>query len=169
LDENENRADYDQNSSSYYLGATLATPIAGLRLGAAFDYLDVAYTRGETYSLAGYASFQATEKLSLHARAEYLHDRGDQKFFSQTTLADPTDPTSGVTVKTNPDKVLALTATAQYDLWKNVISRLEIRWDHSLSGEGTWGSAATDPDTGILGQGTLRNEVMIAANLIYKF
>jgi len=160
---------YDENTVNYYAGTTLATPIAGLRLGAAFDYLDVANTRGETWSLAGYASFQATEKLSLHARAEYLHDRGDQKFFGFTTFADPTDPTSGVNIKTNPDKVMALTATAQYDLWKNVISRLEIRWDHSLSGEGTWGTAATDPDTGIVGQGSLRNEVMIAANLIYKF
>jgi hypothetical protein len=162
LDENENRSDYDGNSRSWYAGATLATPVAGLRLGGAFDFLDVSDTRGETWSLAGYASFQATEKLSLHGRAEYLRDRGDQKFFA-ATVVDPTDPTSTVAIKTNPDRVLALTATAQYDLWKNVISRLELRWDHSLTGEGVWGTEGAN------GMGTLRNEVMLAANLIYKF
>jgi hypothetical protein len=156
---------YGVNTDNYYAGATVATPVAGLRVGAAFDLLNVADTSGETWSLGGYASFQATEKLSLHARAEYLRDRGDQKFFTGTYLTDPTDPTSAVAYAANPDKVLSLTATAQYDLWKNVISRLELRWDHSLSGQGTWGSIS-DIDAGT---GDLKNEVMIAANIIYKF
>lgn len=166
LEEAETRRDFDDNDratgvngTSYYVGCTLATPVAGLRFGGAFDYLDISNTRGETWSLAGYASFQATDKLSIHGRAEYLRDRGDQKFFSTSTTF-PLDPT----VATNPDKVLALTTTLQYDLWKNVISRLEIRWDHSLSGQRTWGG--TDAVTG---GGTLKNEVMVAANLIYKF
>jgi hypothetical protein len=160
LDENEARADYDANSLSYYVGATLATPVTGLRCGASFDYLDVHSLGGETWSAAGYASYQATEKLSLHFRGEYLRDRGAQKFF--TTFA--TDPGSS----TNPDRVLALTGTAQYDLWKNVISRVELRWDHSLSGERTWGKSTfdsgLDTDTG-----SLRNEWMAALNIIYKF
>src|SRR5262249_20231985 len=59
---------YGLNSASYYAGATLATPVTGLRLGAAFDWLDVHDLSGETWSVAGYASFQATEKLSLHGR-----------------------------------------------------------------------------------------------------
>jgi len=160
LDDQEGRADYDQNSASYYVGATLATPISGLRLGGAFDYLDVHNLRGETYSLAGYTSFQATEKLSLHFRGEYLRDRGQQKFFT----TDFTDPAAS----TNPDRVLALTATAQYDLWKNVVSRLEFRWDHSLSGQRVWGTARTDEVGDTVG-GSLRNEWLLAANVIYKF
>jgi hypothetical protein len=64
---------------------------------------------------------------------------------------------------TNPDKVLALTATAQYDLWKNVISRVELRWDHSLNAQETWGGK--DPDS----TPSLKNEWMLAANIIYKF
>ena len=32
-----------------------------------------------------------------------------------------------------------MTATVQYDLWKNVISRLELRWDHSLTGMDAFG------------------------------
>ncbi len=143
---------YGGVAASWYAGGTLATPVTGLRLGAAFDYLDVRASHGETWSVAGYASFQATEKLSLHARGEYLRDRGAQKFF-----------VDGLGGSTNPDRVLALTATAQYDLWKNVISRLEVRWDHSLASSGVWGG--TDPTT----EGTRKNEVMVAANIIYKF
>jgi hypothetical protein len=59
---------------------------------------------------------------------------------------------------------MALTATAQYDLWKNVISRLEFRWDHSLSGQQVWGNPGTSVDGG-----SLHNEWLLAANLIYKF
>jgi len=148
---------YGDGQSSYYFGATLATPVTGLRCGASFDYLDIHNFGGETWSVAGYASFQATEKLSLHLRGEYLRDRGEQKFFT----FDSSDPLSS----TNPDRALAITATAQYDLWKNVISRLELRWDHSLSGHSTWGDAAADGDP-------IRdriNEFMLAANIIYKF
>lgn len=150
------RSAYDENTTSYYVGATVATPVTGLRLGGAFDYMDVHNTSGETWSLAGYASYQATEKLSLHFRGEYLRDRGEQKFFT----TDFTDPAAS----TNPDKVLALTATAQYDLWKNVISRVEFRWDHSLSGQQVWGTPTAD-----VNGGSLHNEWLLAANLIYKF
>lgn len=156
LEENEARADYDNNACSYYVGATIATPVTGLRLGASFDYLDVhTLNSGETWSVAGYASYQATEKLSFHARGEYLRDRGQQKFFT----TDSTEPTAS----TNPDRVVALTATVQYDLWKNVISRLELRWDHSASGQKTWGGTDTSSDA------SRRNEWMLAANVIYKF
>ncbi len=151
LNENESRADYDQNSSSYYAGFTMATPVQGLRVGATFDYLDVHHMGGETWAVAGYASYQATEKLSLHVRGEYLRDRGEQKFF-----VDDTGPT-------NPDRVLELTGTVQYDLWKNVLSRVEIRWDRSLSGHGVWGGSSSSS------VGTLKDQVMMAANIIYKF
>ena len=59
-------------------------------------------------------------------------------------------------------EVLALTETVQYDLWKNVISRLELRWDHSLSGTDVFGG-----DTA--GEPTARNAWLLAANVIYRF
>src|SRR6266850_2158707 len=152
FNENESKTDYDENSARYYVGGTLATPVTGLRLGASFDYLDVHNTKGETWSVAGYASFQATEKLSLHLRGEYLRDRpvDGQKFFIDSAGNS-----------TNPDRAMALTATVQYDLWKNVISRLEFRWDHSLSGQKTWGGTGDEPSR--------LNEWLLAANVIYKF
>lgn len=68
--------------------------------------------------------------------------------------------------------VLGLTGTLQYDLWANVITRLEIRWDHDASGrEAVDGSSAAFGGTGALGAALpdKKNEVMIAANVIYKF
>jgi hypothetical protein len=136
------------NETSYYVGASVATPVTGLKAGLAFDLLDVHDAGGETYAVGGYLAFQCTEKFGLFGRAEYVRDRGDQELF----------------VDTAPDRIMALTATAQYDLWKNVMTRVEVRWDHSLSGEGVWGG--TDP---IDDPGDLKNQVMLAANIIYKF
>jgi hypothetical protein len=131
--------------TSYYLGATVNTPIKNLKAGAAFDYMDVHNTSGETWVIGGYLAFQATEKLSLYGRGEYIRDRGDQKFFGPFM----------------PDRAMELTGTVQYDLWKNVMTRLEARWDHSLSGTGTWGGDAF-PDS-------QKNAVVLIAQAIYKF
>ncbi len=142
---------YGDNRSSYYLGGTLATPVTNLKLGGAFDYLDIHNSdtvtpgaQGNAWSVAGYVSYQATEKLSLHGRAEWLDDRA--YFFSSNPDAD----------------VFALTATAQYDLWKNVISRLELRWDHAAGGGKYFGGTSE-------GDPTRKNAYMLAANIIYKF
>lgn len=152
---------FGDNQTSYYVGATVATPVTGLRLGGAFDYLAVRDTTQNTgantisidnsyaWAIAGYASFQVTEKLSVHGRAEYT----EQKY---GMTVDGTLPTE------SKPKIFALTGTVQYDLWKNVISRLELRWDHSASGANEFGgTVAGEPD--------LKNAWMLAANVIYKF
>ena len=137
------------NRASYYVGATVATPVTGLRMGASWDYLDP--RGGDIYamSVAGYLSYQATEKLSFHARGEYFKDKGGNLFM--------TSPRA---------EVLALTGTIQYDLWKNVISRLEVRWDHDLHDGGLFNGTAP-----LLGGnvGSMDNAVLVAANIIYKF
>jgi len=159
-----NSANWDQ--SSYYLGATLNTPVKNLKVGAALDYLiTTGYGNGssdgggDATSLSLYASLQATEKLSLHLRGEYAE--------TDTTLLGGTGNLSG-----GNSKFLALTTTLQYDLWNNVISRLEIRWDHQ-AGDGDmagWGNAPTTVETlGSTPAGTKQNNVLIAANIIYKF
>ena len=70
----------------------------------------------------------------------------------------------------NPGKaeVLALTGTVQYDLWKNVISRLEFRWDHSLLGNNLFGSDGGEPGPAD-GDANESNAFMVAFNVIYKF
>src|SRR5581483_5636808 len=108
-----------------YVGGTLGTPITGLRLGAAWDLLNIdtrvagAKQEADIWTLAGYASFQATEKLSFHGRFEYATGDIDQGFGGL-----------GLGNFGRNNAIYAATATAQYDLWKNVISRLEFRWDH---------------------------------------
>jgi len=149
--------------ASYYVGATVATPLTGLRAGAAFDYLDIHAVNNDTWSLAGYLSFQATEKLSLHGRLEYFKDKqlvpgGNGALFQ--------DLAGG----TAPAEVLSVTATVQYDLWKNVISRLELRWDNSLGGNNLFGGPS-NPPVATLGAlpPNAQNAWMLAANIIYKF
>ena len=70
---------------------------------------------------------------------------GDQVFYGQPT-----------------DQVLDLTLTAQYDLWKNVITRVEFRYDRSLNDAaafgGTIGGVPQDCDAFMLG-----------LNILYKF
>ena len=138
--------------TSYYLGATVATPVTGLRMGASFDYLDIHQANNDTYSLAGYLSYQATDKLSFHARGEYFKDKGD----------DNVNKSTGVLFGVHKAEVLALTTTVQYDLWKNVISRLEFRWDHSLLGNDIFGGQTA-------GQPNCENALLVALNVIYKF
>jgi hypothetical protein len=152
-------------SLNAYVGGTLATPVTGLRLGAAWDLLSVNSTpssggfagiknKADIWSIAGYASFQATEKLSFHGRFEYVNGDIDQGF---PGVSFPFG--SGVT----DNSIYAATVTAQYDLWKNVLSRVEFRWDHVEHGDAF---GAADPTTGAP---TRSNAFMLAANIIYKF
>ena len=138
--------------TSYYLGGTLATPIKQLKLGAAFDYAhahDNSFgPTGYAESLAIYASVQATEKLSFHARGEW---------------AKITTAAAGPSI---PEEVIALTGTIQYDLWANVLSRLELRWDHVASGPEAFGGGTSPSSAGVPNK---KNEVLLAANIIYKF
>jgi len=130
----------------WYVGGTIATPVTGLKLGASVDYTTLdADTAPNDNAYAGayaaYLSFAASEKLSFHARGEY---------------AD-TD-TAALVAR----KVFALTGTVQYDLWKNVLSRLEARWDHAADGSEPFGGSTP-------GTGNKKNNFIFAANLIYKF
>lgn len=147
----------------FYVGGTLTTPVKGLKLGASFDYAGVsdqpATSAGgfEESSYANawalYASFQTSEKLSLHLRGEYASSDAPSAFLG----FDSGHPVNGDTAK-----IFALTGTIQYDLWKNVLSRLELRWDHSANGDNIYGG-----DT--LNSPTRHNAYLVAANVIYKF
>ena len=146
-----------------YVGGTIATPVTGLRLGAAWDLLSIDTTpnsgafagtknQADIWSIAGYASFQATEKLSFHGRFEYVAGDIDQGFGG-----------IGLGPYGTQNGIFAATATAQYDLWKNVISRIEFRWDHVEHGLAFGGADLTT------GAPTRANAFLLAANVIYKF
>jgi hypothetical protein len=146
-----------------YAGATVATPIAGLRLGVAWDLLNIDTKphsgpladnkiEADVWTIAGYASYQLTEKLSVHGRFEYATGDIDKGLGG-----------TGVGNFGTGDSLYAVTATAQYDLWKNVITRLEFRWDHVEHGMAFGGP---DSETG---NPNRSNAFLLAANVIYKF
>jgi len=146
--------------TSVYAGATVNTPMSALKLGSSLDFVQVHDANqvsggdapdGSIWDGALYASFQATEKLSLNLRGELVDDAAD-------ALAGDLPDLSG----TRRVKIWAATATAQYDLWKNVISRVEFRWDHGDNGR--YFGNVTSSDTA-----SRRNAYMLAAQVIYKF
>jgi hypothetical protein len=162
--------------AEWYVGATLNTPVQGLTFGASYDGIehnDVGgVDTGYFQAFAGYGSYKATDKLTISGRAEYADGMGlgvaanNINGYSFRAVPDGDGGTFDETVANPLNKVLAFTGTVQYDLWANVISRLEIRWDHAANGADAFGG---NP---ILLSGDApnkKNEIMLAANLIYKF
>jgi len=147
----------------YYVGGAITTPLKGLKLGASYDYAAVdehaGFPDADAWAAAVYASFQPEgSKFGVHLRGEYA---------SHTSPGVVTTTPSGQNL-VFPAKVFAITGTVQYDLWKNVLSRLEARWDHDATGGKSFGGTF-DGATGLAGAPTKANSFMLVANLIYKF
>jgi len=147
---------------NYYVGATFPTPVTGLKLGVAYDYTgmgDASDADGFwANAVAGYVSWQVTEKLAAHLRGEYAWN--DMSEPSSQWYYAGAGAESGVYL-VYPDSVIAATATVDYALWKNVISRLEFRWDHLAGGDYSYSSSDN--------MDSHENAFLIAANIIYKF
>jgi hypothetical protein len=145
------------DQTSWYVGGTLNTPLKGLKVGASYDYAGVSSQplSGSSYAnaVALYASYQATERLSLHARGEYA---------SSDALTSAGTPLLGAS------RVFALTGTVQYDLWKNVLSRIEFRWDHAADGSDAYGGTPVAGSTAPV-PGTKKNSYILLADISYKF
>ena len=174
---------------NYYAGATLNTPCKQLTVGMAFDYAHNlggggSWTAGggfphsswngnyeDNVLVAGlYATFKATDKLSISARGEYVYgeEASTGGGYVQTGYNNQDQPIYGGRSynRTQSADGFELTGTVEYDLWANVISRLELRWDHI-------NSLKNIDDVGFGGSGddsiTHRNSVGFYANVIYKF
>ena len=152
-------------TTSFYAGITVPTPLTALKVGAAFDYLDIhnahqpigfgGNSDSSAMVLGLYANFQANDKLSFNFRGERLEDNN-----------------AGVTGGAGVDEV---TLTAQYQLWANVLSRVEFRWDYSGPQNGfplnaraydSTPQGTANPNGGL---GVHNNAYMLALNLIYQF
>jgi hypothetical protein len=109
------------DQTNFYAGATMPTPVDGLALGLAYDYVNnvTGATAGanldDAQIFGAYLSYQATDKMALHGRVEYVD-------------GDPGLYYGGA----DDNELLGLTATLDYSLWDNVITRLEGRWDQQL-------------------------------------
>ena len=130
------------NMMNLYVGGTFNTPVKAIKVGASYDYAGTSTGGLWANAAAGYISWQAMDKLTLFGRGEY------------------TWRNEGFTAPGLPSKVVAGTVTVQYDIWENVLSRLELRWDHSANGQDAYTSA---------NNGMMMNAYMVALNMIYKF
>jgi len=134
---------FDNNSvNNYSASATLNTPVTGLKFGLAFDTVQslVSSVDGNIYGV--YLTYQATDKLSLNLRGEYVDSHWqDLSFFSE-----------------GYGRGEEITTTLEYDMWANVVSRLEFRWDHVEQGT----QYATV-------NGSVANAFQVALNVVYKF
>jgi len=138
------------NKTSWYIGATVNTPIKNVKVGGAYDYVNLAdnaidglpHSSGYQWAAGLYLSWQATEKLSFNTRGEYL---------AQSEYLVGTGAGVGL-----PGKAFEVTESAQYDLWKNVLARIEFRWDHAADASAPFSNGVD-------------NAYLLAANIIYKF
>ena len=135
----------NKDTVNIYSGASIATPIKALSFGLAFDYVaNGTFDGSYANAYAVYASYQLTEKLKANLRGEYANNSGGV-----------------LLVGSNDDKVTGLTATIDYSLWANVVTRAEVRWDHSANGFKPFDSRS--------GANTQKNDLSLALNVIYKF
>jgi hypothetical protein len=155
IDAAGNHTTLTPGSTGWYVGAMIPTPVSALKFGAAFDYVDEhngGYngnpSNDSIWTVALYSSYQATDKLSFNLRAEYLNN----------TDAGPLSPLSLYSDNTAEE----ITATAQYKLWANVLSRVEFRWDHVEHGNAFGANQAA-------GAANRANDFMLALNLIFQF
>jgi hypothetical protein len=141
-------------TTSWYVGATVPTPLTALKVGGSFDYLDL-HNGGSvgnpsddsSWDAAIYGNYQYNDKLSFNLRGEYLNDGAGVVY-----------PTGGP----NTSEAEEVTATVSYQLWANVLSRVELRWDHV-------DNAAFDTDTATGASPVHKNAYLLALNLIYQF
>lgn len=137
--------------TSWYVGGTLATPIKGVKVGAAYDYVTLGEnTIGGTANQTGYQ----------HAAGLYLLWTVTEKLTS-STRGDLLSQSDYLAIPGLPPSAFSLTETLNYEVWKNVVSRLEFRWDHAANGlaySGTGGGTPIRADA-----------YLLALNLIYKF
>jgi hypothetical protein len=148
--------DAGHNTDNYYLGAVLNTPVKDLTLGVAYDYAhDMAIAANENLGSAVgvYANYKA-DKWGFNVRGELADG-----FFNTSGL-----PLDDKTIKTRAD-VFDLTGTVSYDLWKNVLTRVEVRWDHAADGKNGGKLFGGENE----GQPERKNAFLAAANVIYKF
>ena len=159
-----------EDKTHLYAGANLNTPLKDLTFGVAYDAVfntdalnpdptlpaSQAYTNyGYSTAIAGYISYKVSEKLRTSVRAEYAHGK------VLGVLNGGWDTTTGTNPQANFDKVFALTGTVTYDLWANVLTRLEVRWDHATGLSKPFGDGTVVPGK--------ENSVLVAANMVYKF
>jgi len=115
---------YGEDDELFYVGLSLNTPIENLSLGLAYDDRQYADDRpgglSEADAVGLYAVYQLSDSLSIAARYDTVN----------------LDEEGG-----GEDNVEMATLTLDYQVWENVLTRLEFGWE---SGAGPVGTASSD-------------------------
>jgi hypothetical protein len=130
------------DKTSLYIGGALKTPIKNLSVGWAYDYVMLANPAAYQSAVGGYLILQATDKLSFNTRVEYMGQSHNAAVVASSGLMT--------------SRAVELTETISYQLWNNVTTRLEFRWDHDATGQDSYSTG-------------MDNAILIAANVLYKF
>ena len=148
------------NQANYYVGATLNSPWKDVTFGAAFDYVQnlggtsyyvdpsVASVHLDDYIFGLYNTIKATDKLSFNTRGEFWE----------------VDAKSGAS--RGSDSGISITETVEYDLWANVVSRLEVRYDKVIESDYSSDIGYVLPTGAFVDDATSYG---VYANIIYKF
>jgi hypothetical protein len=148
---------------NWYVGASIPTPIKALSAGLAFDYTTGMLDAGSyAEAVAAYLSYQATEKLKLNTRVDWANGSNGSAAGGYNGVFGYQAATAG------HNELLSITATADYSLWENVVSRLELRWDNCLTGDKPFGGE-TVATPGVPLTGGKKNYVSLILNVIYMF
>ncbi len=133
----------------FYAGTSIPLPVTGLALGLAYDYT------ADQFAAGSYAN----------ATAVYLTYALDKWTFANRV--DYTSATAGYFYATAPggttQQFVSETFTVGYALWKNVITRAEFRWDHTLAAGRPFGGTVAAPAP------NEKNAISLALNVIYQF
>jgi hypothetical protein len=152
--------------NNYSANLSLATPVAGLKFGFAWDAFNsrsegVGDGEGDANIYGLYATYQATDKLSFNLRGELVDGSDLSGHYSGTSDYESEDNLFNFLGKGE-----AVTATVEYDLWANVTTRLEFRWDHTE--HRTVYNGSESANTYPYGNDT-QNAYLLAFNAVYKF
>jgi hypothetical protein len=147
------------SQSSYYVGVSLPTPNSKVKMGASFDFRNYNNSAAGTNPsddciwVAGlFTTFSPTDKLSFNLRGEIVDAT---QIGSSATSPNPLNGYYAGHYATE------VTATVQYQLWVNVLSRVEFRWDHVDNEAFGATTSSANPYK--------KNDFMLALNLVYQF
>jgi hypothetical protein len=141
-----------EGQDNFYAGVVVPTPYSKLKVGSSFDLVSLNNksnfnSKNDSGWVVGvYGNFQATDKLSLNLRGEYFD-------LAEGIAGGAYNPDFAFDTNGRGEEV---TATVAYNLWANVTSRAEFRWDHVDSGNA-------------FAAGDVANSYILALNIIYTF
>ena len=149
------------SQTSWYAGLTMPTPSSALKLGASFDCLTfdnrnagAGNSKQDSIWVAGlFATISPTDKLSFNLRGEFV----DATQIGGVGSPDPL-ASNGAYAGHYAGEV---TATVQYQIWANVLSRVELRWDHVDNKAFGFSTVSAGP--------IKKNDFLLALNLVYQF